>query len=100
MNVPRLTKLMSYYEMANLLCGTNLDDSISYALDATCTVSFRDTKFSIRRLWHFFGLCRSDLGNKNKNRCNNLVYYKTVPSSHKRKAIPLQAWTGPEGSRR
>jgi len=47
-----------------------------------------------------FGLCRSDLGNKNKNRCNNLVYYKTVLPSHKRKAIPSQAWTGPEGSRK
>ena len=30
----------------------------------------------------FFGLCRSDLGNKQKNPCHNLVYYKTVSSSH------------------
>jgi len=50
MNVSRLTKPTSYYKMANLLCGTNLDDSISYALDANPTVSFRDTKFIVRRL--------------------------------------------------
>jgi len=54
MNVSRLTKPTSYYKMANLLCGTNLDDSISYALDANPTVSFRDTKFIVRRLWNFF----------------------------------------------
>ena len=36
--------------MDTLLCGTNLEDSISYAPDAACNISFRDTKFSIRRL--------------------------------------------------
>jgi hypothetical protein len=49
-NVSRLTKLTNYYNMANLLYGTDRDDSTSYSLDATRTVSLEDTKFSIKRL--------------------------------------------------